>query len=365
MARSINHGDASVEYDPLAFDQPRFRYTPKALHESSQVPVERARRELRAYGLNPDTLGKQPDEIDVQSLYRFQYDVVYIYPRRRRDSENDYYPVEFRTYIYTTEPLSDAFKRHIKSRDNPRLQRAFDSGPYDRGQIRNFGFVQKITNIEEDEVAIDEANNIGVPQFEVLIVKDDAIQGHAGGFFDPFGIFRSVPSNEEWNITKNPARSQYEFRPQDNARKRLEGERKEVYLNGKFIGNTSPSRGTVVLKTEYSTKDGTYKDSETGQQMWSRQKLISEDFFHPNAIARGGKVYKVHEDADRIVLRATRPDDFDPTPPQEVPTTPGEMASLAWAEGTTFDIRHDDGPLMGEYDTPTTRTIEKTTELMM
>lgn len=365
MPREINHGDANVEYDPLTFDQPRFRYTPKAFAESSRVPDARARRELQAFGLNPETVGKQPDEIDAQSLYRYQYDVVYVYPRRVSGDENEYYPVEFRTYIYTTEPLPDAAKRHIKSRDNPRLQRAFDSGPYGRGQIRGFGFIDKQTFVEEDEVALDEANNIGVPQFEVLIVKDDAIQGHAGGFFDPFGIFRAVPSNEEWNITKNPSRDEYEFRPQSNALKRLEGQRKQVYLNGKFIGNLSPSRGSVALKTEYGTKDGTYKDSETGQQMHSRQKLIDEGLFHPNAIAEDGKVYKVDETDDKIFLVATKPDDFEPTPADEVPTTAGEQATLGWSEGTTFDIRHDDGPLMGEYDAPTRRTITDGTEMML
>jgi hypothetical protein len=121
----------------------------------------------------------------------------------------------------------------------------------------------------------------------------------------------------------------------------------------------------VFLKYEYDTRDGTWKNSDSGRQMWSRQKLIDEGYFHYNAIAAGGRVYKVAETADDIVLRATKPDDWSPTEPDGMPADPDDALVLNVSDATTFSVRHDDGEYMGKYDTPTTRTISEGTDLLM
>lgn len=348
-------------------DRSGFGYTPARLR-NSPVPRSRTQSELTAWGLDADTLGRDPFDVftidDDVELRRYQYDVIYYYRRRVGGGDHEYYPVEFRVFIDTVGSIPESLKRKFRVEDNPRLQRLFDSGPY-AGHMTGFDFHSKGTNEEDDEIAADEVTNLGVPQFEVLIHQEGSVVGHAGGFFDPFALGERVPANEEWKITRNEAREEYEFRPQSRARERLEGQQKRVYLNGEYIGRIQPTRGAAALKFEYSSKDNTWKESATGLQMWSRQKFIDQGVYNPQAIAAGGKVYKVDESDDRIDLVATKPSGFDPTPSDEVPAETTEQITMVRGDSTTFDIRFDEGSLLGRYDTPTVRDIERGTDLLM
>lgn len=349
-------------------------YTPLELSRSG-APV--ADRELDAWGMDPEWLGKQPTDFAFgwaadKTFWRYQYDVQFAYKQRLPNGEAVYPPVEFRTYVYWVgEPPSD-LKQHIKTEDNGRLQHLFNSGPYGRGgrgggYMRGYRFSSSETNTEDQEVAADEVNNLGIPQFEVLLrangsTKQTAdVVGSAGGYFDPFALYEEAPEQTRWKVTENPARNSYELRPEGTrARARLTGRSKQVYVGGRFVGNTVPTRpGTVWVKKEYGTKDGTYKDSQTGQQMWSRQKLIDDAGIPPGGIRSGDPVYKVRETEDTISLVATRanlPDGWTAAPDAAI-VGPEEAAYMDLAECTTFEVRKDTGPRMGRYDTPTVRDI--------
>jgi len=340
---------------------PRLDYTPLTLARSS-APKAVIDRELSTWGLDAEWLGEQSHDTDKQ-FWRYQYGATYVFVTQKRNGEKEYNPIEFRGYIYTVGQLPEVFQQHFKT-DIGRLRTVFDSGPY-QGWFPGFNPYDKKTFEENEPVAADEMNNLGVPQFEVRVEKGGS-ESSAGGFFDPFGLFAAPPDQERLNVVYNPSRDDYEIRPQGGSLARLEGQQKEVYLDGKFIGTTAPSRSSVRLKNEYSSKDGTWKDSGTGKQMWSRRKFIDEDVFAHQAVRDGGQVYKVNETEDVILLRATKPDDFDPTPSERVtPEGDPERLTLDFAEETEFEVRYDRGPLLGKFSTPHFQAESETTNFFL
>lgn len=351
-------------------------YTPLRLDESPAVSEAAAERELSVWGFDADWLGKAPLEFDFgwgadKTFWRYQYDVEYEFVTRVGNNEFEYNPVEFRTYIYTVGEPPESLKTHIRQEVNGQLQKLFNSGPYDdgkRGWFAGFNLRDPAPREEDQEVAADDVNNLGIPQFEVLVKKSGSVQGEAGGFFDPFGIYEEAPEHEVWWVTENTERRSYELRPKDTrSRKRLAGKQKEVYLGGRFVGNTVPSRpGTLWLKKDYTTKDNTWKDSKTGQSMWSRRKLVDEAGIPAGGIRDEGKVYKVRETANAIFLVATQnqlPDDWSPVRGEQLPEDVADQAYLDLADCTTFNVREDTGPLMGRYETPITRDICESIDL--
>jgi len=354
-----------------------FDYLPQTMADSPQVPPRLVRREFDAWGFDSNWIGERPIDLGEQfarekTFYRYQYDVQYRYKERISGNEFVYPPVEFRTYVYWVgKPPADLLA-HFQQVAQPHLQELFNSGPYGNdsrgGHMTGYHFADKeITKDEYEEVAADEANRLGIPQFEVNIrahatARESAsIVGQAGGLFDPFVLAESIPDNEVWKVTKNDARGVYEFRPQGRARDRLEDTEKQVYLDGRYIGQTSPSRGTVELKRSYTSNDQTWKNTETGNQMWSRRKFLNEDIQSSQAIRKDGQVYKANEDENHIILVSTKaqtPDEFDPTPETALPEDATELMHLTLNEDCTeFYIQTDEGPRMGRYPVPTTETV--------
>jgi hypothetical protein len=342
------------------YQESSFEYAPLALARSD-APQPVIDRELDAWGFDDTWLGAQPSTVAEEgyTYRRYQYDKLYFYVIALDEDESEVAPVEFRTYVNWVGDPPQALKDHIREVDNPRLRTLFDTGVYE-GWMTGFNFAFYEAHTEDDRVAADEVNNLGVPQWEVLVYdRNNDVVGHAGGFFDPFALFKEVPQAEQWRLTKNEARNSYEIRPQGAARQRLRGKQKEVYLNGHFIGNTVPTRGTVWLSVDYSSADNTWKDTLTGQQMWSRAKYVDAGVAY-QALAEGGAVYKVHENETRINLVAQRPPDWAPTPAEEV--EPDEAVEMSLGETTEFDVRHDTGPKLGKYSPPTVRSIREETD---
>lgn len=337
-----------------------YRYTPLDFKDM------RRDDELRAWNIGPEWLGENGEDVAADDYRRYQYDRMYFFPVRK-GNRTEYHPVEFRTYVNWIGELTESLREHIRETVNARLRTLFNTDVYEH-YMDEFNFLRHATNVEHDrstQIAEDEAMHLGIPQWQVFIIKNGDKQGAADGFFDPFRAVEYAPRNEIWNVTKNPARGTYEVRPQGAARNRLEGQRKEVFVNGKFVGNTSPSRGTVEIKTEYDTKSGRYKDSRTGRDMHSRETL-KQAGMHANELVKGGQVYKVNESKDKILLVTSKrrtPDEFDPTPPESFTD---EMVQGAFLElndaHTAFVVRNDTGPMLGRYDPPTVRDIEYETE---
>jgi len=342
-----------------------WRYTPLALVRQAPGAAE---RELAAWNADPSWFGGQPDE--PRDYRRFQVLNGYVYPVRQGDSTATAL-VEFRSFVTWVGPVPRSLETHIIDTVQPRFRTLFDSGPY-LSYMRGFNFVDEFTNIErsdQTEIARDEASNLGVVQWELLVKDTDGnVVGAANGYADPWQLIERAPDHEVYDVTRNDARNSYEIRPQGRARARLMGSRKQVTLNGRYIGNTVPTRGTVWLKQEYGTADGTYKDSASGRQMWSRRKLIEDHGLTYQSIVDGGQVYKVNETSDVINLVATRSTaeenfDFDPTAPDAIPADVADESTqlqLA-AEAVEFLVREDTGPKLGKYEDNTVRRITEPT----
>jgi len=338
-----------------------WRYTPLALVRQAPGAAE---RELDAFDASPSWFGGQPDE--PRDYRRFEVLNGYLYPIRRGDGSH-LGDVEFRAFVYWVGPAPRSLEDNIISTVQPRLRTLFNSGPY-LDYMRGFNFADSFTNIErsaETAVGRDEASNLGVVQWEVLVKDENGeVQGTAYGFADPWRLIERAPEHEVYEVTRNDARNAYEIRPQGRARVRLLGSRKQVTLNGRYIGNTVPTRGTVWLKQAYGTADGTYKDSASGRQMWSRRKLIDDHGLTYQSIVDGGQVYKVNETSDVINLVATRSTaeenfEFDPTAPDEIPADVADESTELQLdeEAVGFLVREDTGPKLGKYDDNTVRRI--------
>ena len=336
-----------------------YRYTPLDFADLGSTG------ELDVWSMSPEWLGKHGSETSATDYRRYQYDRMYFYIRRTPTGALEYHPIEFRTYVNWIGELPDELRRHIRETVNARLRTLFNTGPYE-GYMDGFDFQRHASNIEHDrrtQIAEDEAMHLGIPQFQVFVIQDGEKKGAADGFFDPFRAIEDVPGDETWNVTRNLARDTYEIRPQGNARRRLEGQRKQVFVNGRFVGNISPSRGTVEIKSEYDTKSGLYKDSHTDRDMHSREAL-KDAGMHANELVKGGQVYKVNETSDKILLVTSRrrtPDDFDPVATIAETLVDGARLEINDTE-TTFVVRNDTGPMLGRYDPPEVRDIEYETE---
>lgn len=313
----------------------------------------------------PQNIGADPFEdmaFGDQTFYRYQYDQIFVYARRD-SGDVSYYPFEFRTWVESTRPLSEAVQRHIRLDDNPRLQQLFDSGPYADGWVRGFNFgSQKSREETNQQIAADDVQNLGIPQFEVLwYAGSTEPEGEATGFFDPFAGVEEAPQEERWTVSYNAARDDYEIRSQGGTKRRLkESPPKDVYLAGKFIGRTQPSRGSVRLKNEYATGP-TYTNPSTGNRLWSRRGIINEGLMSPSAVRDGGVVWKVSETADEVFLVPTKPDGLDPVAPADQPDR--RRVSLMFGDSTTFEVRRDD--LAGRYPPNAVREISEGTNLML
>lgn len=324
-----------------------------------------ADRELPQYGMLPEWVGAQPDEVEYDRFRRFQYDKIYFYPRNTGDNDIEYFPIEFRTYVYYVGGVPSDVRDHLRDVVNPHLRTLFNTGVY-QGWMDGYEFEAHASNVEYDTVAADEASNLGVGQWEVLVNQEGTVTGAASGLFDPWKLVQEQdpPQESQWSVSLNEPRGAYELAPGAEERNRLRDDPKRVFVNGRFIGQTSASRGTVWLKGEYDTQSGTYMDSGTGQQMSSRQTLIDKAGMHPNELADGGSVYKVSEGPTRIDLVTTQqrtPDDFDPLDPEvQDPTVSVEMRLDE--DGTDFEVRRDQGDSLGMYPAPTERRITRKTD---
>lgn len=335
-------------------------YTPRQLTE--QYGADTARSLMARYGIDPTHIGVNADNLsdDKQAaLHRYQYDKVYIYPRRAGPNNTVYEPIEFRTSIVTVGPPSEELKSFINDVANPRLRTVFNTGPY-AGYMNGFQFVESVPpNIEDDSIAVDEAANIGVPQFEVLLTKG-TVQGQSTGFFYPFEqqMRTDIPQEETWSLNRQGDRYQIAPEGRTGARDRAkETAGKAVYVNGAYIGDMA-ERGRVFLKKEYANDDQIYR----GQH--SREWLVTNTDATYAAIRDGGNLYKIRETGGeiRLVTAARKPADFDPTPATDVnPDATDASLSIEFADATVFDIRTDTGAMMGRYDTPTRREITELT----
>lgn len=354
-----------VEAETTAFD-----YTPRALMRDPTVSSSVTERELQAWGLSSEWLGAQPDETPFDTFYRYQYDQLYFFPvgKDENGDPQDYFPVEFRTYINTVGEPRRALKDNIREVVNPRVRTLFNSGPY-RGFMDGFNFVYHSSNIEDEEVDADDANNLGIPQFEVAVWKNGSLQGNASGFFDNFRLEHQsqlADHQEKWELSKNPTRDSYQISPRGrtSARERAKNIRgKTVYLNGLEIGSVTTD-GRVWLKNEY-LRGPTYR----GQH--SRAAVIDQTTATPQALREGGVVYKVGENQDEILLvtATEKPDDFDPTPADDVAerltfddVETDDIELMLEDEAIDFEIRRDGGSMLGRYSTPEMRTITEPTD---
>jgi hypothetical protein len=262
-------------------------------------------------------------------------------------------------------------KSFIDQQLNGRLRTLFNSGPY-QGYMSGFNFIDTVTNVEDDSIAADEANNIGVPQFEVLVTKGGRQQGQATGFAYPFEVQQTtleeegVPQNEVWSLAKQGDRYRIAPPGRTNSRQRAEAiNGKSVYVNGALIGEMA-SGGRVWLRNEYQSDDQTYR----GQH--SRRWLINNTGATASALRDGGNLYKVRETNSRVelVTASDKPDDFDAADPETVSESAvvaetTTIETVEFAPETTFDIRTDSGAMMGRYDPPEKRDISDETEFIL
>lgn len=334
---------------------------------------------LSAFGIDQRYFGRTAMEVYDQlgegaQIWRYQCMKQYAYFTRGPTGDTEIAPVQLRVVLYTVGEPSYDLKQHFREISIPRVATAFNTGPppsYE-GYLAGFQFDQADPIDEEDrEVAATDVTYFGIPQFYCEVYdEDNEPRGVASGFFDPFEIrhLNGIPQHEMWEVTRNHSRGTYEIWVPNNTA-RFQDTHKEVYVNGHYVGNFRPKRGTFEIKRKYQTRDGTYKDSRTGMQMNSRDKLI-EFGMHPNELIAGTKVYKVAETADRVdVVTAHHrtPAEFDPVDPGEIEsdrTAPDESLVLSGREESTlFGIRRDENlaGALGYYSPPAVREITRLT----
>ena len=328
---------------------------------------------LTQYGLDESWMGKHGDDLDDaddKTFWRYQFDRVYFYTRRVGDDQKDYFPVEFRTTIHTVGPPTKELKDFIREHANPRLQYIYDSGPYE-GFMTGFNFGRHTSNIEDDEIAQDEAANLGIPHFEVLIMQNGGVAGQATGFFDPFALrerrrVRPTPGQEVWNLSFNTSRQSYQCAPDGytGASKRSKQIRgKTVHVNGERVGDVTQD-GRFWIKKEYDNPSQIYRGKR------SRKFLVENTDATYSAIRAGGNLYKTRETDEAVyfVTAAAKPDDFDAVDPDDVdPDDTGEVIEsridldLEEEIPTDFNIRREVG-MLDRHKTPTVRSTKNRTQ---
>lgn len=346
-------------------DGPSLNYAPTQVVEAPDINNNL----LDQYGLEPRWLGKQPyelDDVDDLTFWRYQFDRIYFYVRSDDDAGSELQPVEFRTFIYTVGKPTGGIRDFIKDHANPRLQYIYDSGPYE-GYMTGFNFPFHSSNIEDDEVAADEASNLGIPQFEVLVSENSRVRGQATGFFDPFGIkqkrrVKPTAGQEVWNLSYNNSRESYQVTAPPRSRssqraKQISG--KAAYVNGKRVGDVT-SDGRVWIKKSYQSNDQRYRG------MVSREFLVNNTDATYSAIRDGGNLYKTRETDSSIyfVTAKAKPADFNPVDADEIdPSATGEVietrTDLVLEEDveTDFNIRNEEG-MLSRHNTPTIRSTD-------
>lgn len=350
--------------------------------EAYEYPVSEIATELETYGLMPEAVGQTPEDIDAKylsNIYKYQFFTEYLYEAGSGEDYTETAPIQWRTTIFTIGQPADALIEFISDHIHGRLKTLFDTAgggqqsyedyftnwaPFD-GYNRN---VEGPRRVGPGDVT----GALCVPILELEIYDENDppnLRGEARGYADPFRLIEHAspapPQQEQFKIGKNTARGKYEFQPTGNARRRLSGTTKSVFLNGYLIGNVQRSRGTIELAMDY---DGDGTNLYRGKRYHSRQWLIDNGEFHPNAIRKGGSVWKVAEDEDSISLMATKPDGFDPTPEDAVdPTATGAQTrelALTPDQPTRMVVRADNKiyGALGYYDPVVERQISEETK---
>lgn len=316
--------------------------------------------ELQRWNLMPEAIGASLEAIDpnwVGNIYRWQHSTqlwYYTAPPGSRD-ETEVAPIQFRTILYTIGMPDEDLCDYLKRVAHPR-QRYLDDSPECNHWISGFGPFDSMDppNTEGPElVGIDELRQqhiarLCVPIYQTEIYdENENLRQRAAGYIRPFTLIRhetpDPPQHVRWNIRPNTTSrgsgEAYELAPIGDEATRLAGLQKLVFLDDNYIGQLQAPRDRgVYFRVEYARAP-----TENGFTKWDRQRFIDEGIFHPNAIARGGAVWKVGETEDTISLRSTKPSEFDPDE-IETDATGADVTELALVDDnpTTFDVREDE-----------------------
>lgn len=336
---------------------------------------------LDVWGLDPEYVGMGPDDLDDdQGAFRYQYTSEYIFSREKGQGfggRNSGYPVQFKTIIYTTMPVTDDLERYLIDTHNARLRTLFNTDEYE-SYMDGFDFWEKVTDVEGKDGSVivppDDVpeTGIGIPRWEVEVYYD-TIAGAASGYSLDFEIEETeddtpdAPQNEVWKIrSKNTARNDYEIGPKPSTRASERGRNlngKTVYIAGKQVGKVT-SRGTVWMSIDYERPGATkYK---------SRRQVLDETPVNYQSLSKGANLYKVSEDEDSVYLVTDEPVNFNPADPDTVdPSATGEREMTLQirdpaATKTTFVVKQDEniGGALGLYDPIVQRDIVEGTNFL-
>lgn len=349
----------------------------------SQI-IDRVRTEvsdlLDIWGLDPEYVGAGPDDLDDdQGAFRYQYTAEYIFSRGSGGSgfggRRSGFPVQFKTIIYTTTPVTDDMRRYLIDTQNARLRTLFNTDEYE-SYMDGFQFWEKTTNEEGNDGSIvvpaDDVpgSGIGIPRWEVEVYYDD-LAGAASGYSLDFEIEETeedtpdAPQNEVWRVrSKNAARGDYEIGPAPGTEASKRGREisgKTVYVAGKPIG-TMTKRGTVWMKIEYA--------SPSRAKYKSRKQILDGTATTHHDLRKNSKLYKVSESEDAIMLAVQEPLGFSGDDPSTVdPTATGTRETTLQirdpaATKTTFVVEKDENlrGALGRYDPIVQREIVDGTE---
>lgn len=336
---------------------------------------------LNTWGLDPEYIGRGASELpDDIGAHRYQYMSEYIFVRKTAGRKNSYLPVQFKSILYTTSPVTDPMQRYLQETHNGRLRALFDTGVYD-GYMTGFNFSGKSTSSEGDDGSIIvparevPETGIGVPRWEVEVYYDSGLAGAAEGFSLDFEIESvevhtpDAPQEEVWYVSPkgkglNESRSppSYEIgpKPRTDARERAKNAHgKTVYLAGSPIG-TVTTRGTTWFRYEYK-RGGQYTDRAT---------ILDTKPIHYNKLSPGAKLYKVAEDTDSVYLVADEPSGFHEADPTTVDVGATGEKSIQQrvrdpsSSATTFIVENDRdiGGALGRYDAGDERDITEERE---
>ena len=357
----------------------------------------RVRNTLADIGFDTDWWGQSPAAADLSGddeLWVFQYVVAYSKGElgrryafdgqagQRAATDGSPSPeVQFKTGIYVVgEPTPD-LKQRLRSVDNGRLRTLFNTREYE-GYMDGFMFSERREYVQSEQVTAREVQSkgygLGVPWFEVEAYDEDGtLEGLADGYFNPFTTETYTeeweygdepPEQEVWRIrtglnTSRSAGGQWEIGPEAGtsaSQRTREISGKDVYIGPYHIGEIT-SRGTTWLRREYDS-GGPYADKAT---------ITSQSGIPPQALQKGAKLYKYRETEDSIYLSTTQPTTgFDPVDPDAVSpdqvgveTGSQEVTEILLDEDepTQFVVEtdQDEGRLLGLYDPPVVRDIER------
>jgi hypothetical protein len=287
-------------------------------------------KDLLKYDLSPKSGG---------DLHRhsYLYQVVY------KISENEYGGIQIRgrTWTYAANLREDM--RSVLRQTAHRAAHCFNSGiqtsAYARGPGYLDGFAGWETTDPQDSSAIehepvrgsDPAAQAGKVDWNVEVYVDDSfaepdLSGIAQGIADPWTTEttkkREEPPRETYKLRYLESRDEYEIQTRTGTRARgknvLAG--KTTYVNDKPVGVWKENRGRQSIKADY-----TRAPTLEGRQLYDRERLIEETAATPQAIRDGGNLYKVEETEGAIyfVTAARKPDEWDPTPSEDIPEDMG------------------------------------------